>query len=183
VSAPPSETLHYRGHAYVSHVFSGGFSVIDVRDPSAMRPVHFEPAPPNTWNIHLQAADDLLLVIHARDLWKTLSHEASYYTGSVGTRLARQQQDWSAGVAVYDISAPARPRQIAFLPVAGIGAHRLWYAGGRWAYASVLPEGYSDYVFAVIDLESPASHRFAGTFHLPGMHTAAGETLGWDTAK
>jgi len=50
----------YAGHVFVGHVFSGGFSVIDARDPRAMRAVAFHPAPERTWNIHLQAADDLL---------------------------------------------------------------------------------------------------------------------------
>jgi hypothetical protein len=173
----------YAGHVFVGHVFSGGFSVIDARDPLAMRAVGFHPAPARTWNIHLQAADDLLLVIHARDLWQTLTDETDYYTGSVGTRLGAESQDWSAGVAIYDISDPANPRRISFLPVTGIGVHRLWYAGGRWAYASVLGEGFTDYVFGVIDLADPVRPRWAGSWWLPGMNAAAGETPGWDSDR
>jgi hypothetical protein len=141
------------------------------------------PAPPNTWNIHLQAADDLLLEIHAKDLWAEFRDESQYYGGSVGTKLADTQRDWSAGVAIYDISDPANPRQIGFLPVEGVGAHRLWYPGGRWAYASILPDGYSDYIFATIDLVDPAHPMVAGTWHLPGLHAAAGEQASWDTHR
>ena len=43
-------------------------------------------------------------------------------------------RDWTAGMAVYDISKPAEPRQIGFMPVEGGGIHRIWYTGGRWAY-------------------------------------------------
>jgi hypothetical protein len=174
---------HYRGRVYVGHVFSGGFTVLDTRDPRRPTPVAFLPAPPNTWSIHLQAADDLLLVIHAKDLWAEFRDESQYYGGSVGTKLADTQRDWSAGVAVYDIGDPANPQQIGFLPVEGVGAHRLWYPGGRWAYASILPDGYSDYIFATIDLADPAHPMVAGTFHLPGMHTAAGEQPSWDTDR
>lgn len=67
----------------------------------------------------------------------------------------------------YDLTSPAEPRQISFLPVAGVGVHRLWYPGGRWAYASVLPDGFSDYIFSVIDLADPEAPRWAG-----GTHTA-----------
>ena len=35
--------------------------------------------------------------------------ETNYYGGSVGTRLKDQQQDWTAGVAFYDISNAAQP--------------------------------------------------------------------------
>jgi hypothetical protein len=174
---------HYRDHVYVGHVFSGGFSVIDARDPRNLKPAGFYQAPANTWNIHLQAADDLLLVVHARDLWAQFRQESDYYAGSVGTRLAGARRDWSAGVAIYDLASPAEPRQISFLPVAGVGVHRLWYSGGRWAYASVLPDGFSDYIFSVIDLADPQAPRWAGRWWLPGMNTAAGEQPSWDAGR
>ncbi|GAA4832250.1 LVIVD repeat-containing protein [Luteimicrobium xylanilyticum] len=177
------QVQYWNRHVYVGHLFSGGFSVVDVTDPRHPTPGVFVPAPERTWNIHLQAADDLLLVIHARDLWKTLDVEQNYYQGSVGTRLAGAEQDWSAGVAVYDISAPADPRPIAFLPVDGIGVHRLWFTGGRYAYASVLPDGFTDYVLRVIDLADPAHPQWAGGYWLPGMNTAAGEKPTWDTDR
>ncbi|MCS5714187.1 hypothetical protein NVV95_06430 [Herbiconiux sp. CPCC 205716] len=171
---------YYRDHVYVGHLFNSGFSVIDVRDPKNPRPAGFHPAPRNTWNIHLQAADDLLLVIHAKDLWKKFDVEADYYGGSVGSRVKGEPQDWSAGVAIYDISDPGNPRQISFLPVDGVGVHRLWYVGGRYAYASVLPQGFTDYIFAVIDLADPARPVFSGRYWLPGMNSGAGEIPDWD---
>jgi hypothetical protein len=181
---PDAMQMQYRnGYVYVGHLFSSGFSVIDARDPRDMTTVGFHPAPPDTWNIHLQAADDLLLVIHAKDLWKEFSAEQSYYQGSVGTRLAGTRRTWSAGVAIFDISKPAEPRQISFLEVDGVGVHRLWYTGGRWAYASVLADGFTDYVFRVIDLQDPAKPRWAGEWWLPGMNTARGEHPDWDTDR
>ena len=50
-----------KGFAITGHMFSDGFSVIDVRDPRNPKPVHYEPAAPNTWNIHLQTHEDLML--------------------------------------------------------------------------------------------------------------------------
>jgi hypothetical protein len=181
---PDAMQLQYwNGHVYVGHLFSGGFTTIDVTDLYEPKVVHFQPAPSNTWNIHLQAADDLLLVIHAKDLWKQFDQELNYYSGSLGTRLSGAEQDWSAGVAIYDIANPASPRQIGFLPIDGVGAHRLWYVGGRYAYASVLPNGFSDYVFATIDLADPTRPKIVGQYSLPGMNTAAGEEPTWDTGR
>src|SRR5258705_3745928 len=51
------------------HMFSKGFSVIDVRDAKRPRAVNYLAAPPNTWNIHLQTHDDLLLVVNAKDMF------------------------------------------------------------------------------------------------------------------
>lgn len=176
-----------KGHAFVGHMFSKGFSVIDVRDPKAPRPVTYVPAPANTWNIHLQTHGDLLLVIHAKDMFAAteFQDEREYYSGALGNKVgtsgatAGTVRNWSAGMAVYDIARPDTPRQIGFLPIAGGGIHRIWYTGGRWAYVSALLDGFTDYIFMVVDMADPTQPRETGRFWLPGMNTAAGETPGW----
>ena len=181
------QVMVHRGHAYVGHMFSKGFSVIDVRDPKNPRVVNYLPAPPGTWNIHLQTHDDLLLVINAKDMFAAaeFADERAYYKGQlgkvVGTADAKQQssRDWIAGLAVYDISQPAQPRRIGFMPVEGCGIHRVWYSGGRWAYASALIDGFTDYIFITIDMSDPARPREAGRYWILGMNQAAGETPSW----
>src|SRR5215510_9271633 len=63
------QIMVHRGYAYIGHIFSKGFSVVDVRNPKKPKPVNYIPSPPNTWSIHLQAHDDLLLVINAKDMF------------------------------------------------------------------------------------------------------------------
>ena len=178
-----------KGHAYVGHMFSKGFSVIDVRDPKNPRAVNYIAAPANTWNIHLQVHDDLLLVIHAKDMFAAaeFADERAYYKGAlgqkVGTAEAKRVRDWSAGLAVYDVSKPEAPRQIGFMAVAGGGIHRVWYVGGKWAYASVLLDGFTDYIFMTIDMSDPAKPREAGRWWIPGMNQAAGETPSWQPTR
>jgi hypothetical protein len=103
----------------------------------------------------------------------------------VGTAEAKPDaaRDWSAGLAVYDISKPAEPRRIGFMPVEGGGIHRVWYTGGRWAYASALIDGFTDYIFITIDMSDPAKPREAGRWWIPGMNQAAGETPSWPPAS
>jgi hypothetical protein len=50
-------------------MFTGGISVVDVRDPRDPKYIKFAPAPPNSWSIHLQAQDDLLLVMNGVDIY------------------------------------------------------------------------------------------------------------------
>ena len=156
------QIMVHRGYAYVGHMFSKGFSVIDVRDAKNPRAVNFIAAPPNTWTIHLQTHDDLLLVINAKDMFAAaeFADERAYYSGAlgktVGTAQAKRVRDWSAGLAVYDISRPENARRIGFMPVEGGGIHRVWYTGGRWAYASALIDGFTDYIFITIDMSDPA---------------------------
>lgn len=174
-----------KGFAFIGHMFSKGFSVIDVRNPRDPKPVNYIPAAPNTWNIHLQTHGDLLLVINAKDMFASaeFQDEKEYYKGALGKKVGTADtssapaRDWTAGMAVYDIANPAEPRKIGFMSVEGGGIHRLWYVGGRWAYASVLLDGYTDYIFMTIDMADPSNPKEAGRYWLPGMHTAGGETL------
>jgi hypothetical protein len=183
------QLMVHRGFAYVGHMFSKGFSVLDVRDPSNPRAINYIAAPPNTWNIHLQTHDDLLLVIHAKDMFASaeFADERAYYKGAlgqkVGTADAKRVRDWSAGLAIYDIAVPAQPRQIGFLEVQGGGIHRLWYTGGRWAYASALLDGFTDYIFITIDMSDPTAPREAGRWWIPGMNLAAGDTPSWEATR
>ena len=180
------QVMVHRGYAYVGHMFSKGFSVIDVRDPKTPRAANYVAAPPGTWNIHLQTHDDLLLVINAKDMFAAaeFADERAYYRGQLGTVVGTAQatstaRNWTAGLAVYDISQPASPRRIGFMPVEGGGIHRVWYVGGRWAYVSALLDGFTDYIFLTVDMADPAQPRVAGRYWIPGMHLAAGETPGW----
>jgi hypothetical protein len=184
------QVMVHRGRAYVAHPWSSGFSILDVRDPSRPQATGFVPAPPNTWTIHLQTHDDLLLVVHARDLFADASFadEKVYYSRSVGetigsARTGGGERPWSAGMAIYDISAPDAPRPIGFFPVAGVGVHRIWYVGGRYAYVSALLDGFTDYILLIVDLADPTRPVEAGRYWLPGMNRAAGETPSWGEGR
>ena len=180
------QLMVHRGFAYIGHMVSQGFSVVDVRDPTRPTTVNYIAAPPGTWNVHLQAHDDLLLVINARDLFADarFADEKVYYTRSVGDTVSDvQDKGWSAGLRVFDISTPDKPREIGFLSLSGIGIHRIWYVGGRWAYVSALIDGFTDYIFLTIDLADPRKPEVAGRWWLPGMHQAGGETPDWPQGK
>ena len=180
------QIMVHRGYAYIGHMFSKGFSVVDVRDARNPRAVNYLPAPPNTWNIHLQTHEDLLLVVNAKDMFAAaeFADEKAYYKGQfgkvVGTAERKSsQRDWTAGLAVYDISKPAAPRRIGFMAVDGGGIHRIWYTGGRWAYVSALLDGFTDYIFMTVDMSDPADPREAGRWWIPGKNQAVGETASW----
>jgi hypothetical protein len=183
------QVIVHRGFAYVGHMFSKGFSVIDVRDAANPHAVAYIAAPPNTWNIHLQVHDDLLLVINAKDMFAAaeFADERAYYSGAlgkiVGTAEAKRKRDWTAGLAVYDVSAPQAPRRIGFMGIEGGGIHRVWYTGGAFAYASVLLDGFTDYIFMTIDMSDPTQPHEAGRWWIPGMKLSGGETPAWPQAR
>jgi hypothetical protein len=172
------------GYAYVGHMFSDGFSVIDVRDPRDPKPVNYVPTPPRTWSIHLQAHDNLLLVINGMNLYldPVLMDEKTYYSGSMAEKTVHGggTRGYTAGIRIFDISDRPNPREIGFLPIDGVGVHRIWYVGGRWAYASALLDGFIDTVMIIIDLDDPTRPKIVSTNWLPGMHAGGGEVPAWD---
>ena len=107
------QLMVHRGHAYVAHMFSGGFSVIDVGDPANPRTLTYVPAPANTWTIHLQTHDDLLLVANELDLFAdaAIADERTYYKTSIGATLgthtggASAVRAWQARISIFDTSA------------------------------------------------------------------------------
>jgi hypothetical protein len=155
-------------------------------------PRAYHAAAPNTWNIHLQTHDDLLLVINAKDMFAAaeFQDERAYYSGALGAKVgtaaaaaAPRARDWRAGLAVYSIATPGEPREIGFMPIDGGGVHRIWYTGGRWAYVSALLDGYTDYIFMVVDMADPTRPQEAGRWWIPGMHQAGGETPDWPAQR
>jgi hypothetical protein len=170
-----------RGHAYVGHMFADGISVIDIADPRAPNTVRFIAAPPNTRASHLQVHDGLLLAINAANVWALQRYDAAgdYFGKPLADSFSKRERDFAAGMRVFDLANPAEPREIGFMPVEGIGLHRIWWVGGRYAYASVHFDGFTDHILATIDMADPAKPQIVGRWWLPGMHRAGGETPTW----
>jgi hypothetical protein len=169
------------GYAYVGHMFTGGVSVIDVRDPRDAKYVRFIAAPPNSWSIHLQAHENLLLVMNGVDIYQAeLGIEKGvYYSKPFADTFGEQERRFAAGMRVFDISNRAEPREIGFMPVQGFGVHRIWYDGGRYAYISALLDGYTDAIQLVVDMADPTHPQEVGRWWLPGMWRAGGEEPTW----
>lgn len=167
-----------RGHAYVGHFLSAGVTVVDVRDPRRPVPVNFLPVHPRCWSMHLQSHGDLLLVIEEFN-FKAVISQQEYYAHSIhgldSSKFGTRGVDYSAGMRVYDLSDPAAPRAIGFLEVQGMGLHRIWWVGGRYAYASAMLDGYTDHILIVIDLADPTRPVEVGRWWMPGMWAAGGE--------
>ena len=175
------QCMIHKGHAFVSHVFSGGVSVIDVRDPRNPTPVNFLPTHKRSWSVHIQTANDILLVVEEFNFYSVYTRETEYYGHSIAgvhsSKFGVRGEDYTAGMRVYDIADPAHPRAIGFMEVEGLGLHRIWWIGERYAYASALLDGYTDHVLIVIDMADPARPREVGRWALPGMWAAGGETM------
>ena len=177
------QIMVHRGYAYIGHGFSDGITVIDVRDPKNPKTVDFIACPPNTRALHLQTHGDLLLAVNGPSMWTLQVSEKAYFAGSPADLLKGQEANYTTGLRVYDISNPEAPREIGFMPVNGLGPHRIWYVGGRYAYVSIHFAEFTDHVLAIVDMADPTRPHVVGKYWLPGMWAAGGETPSWPKGK
>ena len=154
--------------------------------PKNPKVVDFIACPPGTRAFHLQTHEDLLLAVNAPSVWtmQEFQNEKAYFGGSPADKLKDRRADLPPGIRVYDISKPEKPAEIGFMPVDGLGPHRIWYTGGRYAYASIHFADFTDHILAVDRHVRPAqARRSSGRCWLPGMWRAGGETPTWPTGK
>ena len=149
---------------YVGHMgdFGVGTSVVDIADPARPRVLRQIPVPKGTHSHKVQLADGLLLANHEQ------------YPYRVGV-------PESSGLLVYDVSRPADPRRVGFLPVDGLGVHRIWWDGGRYAYASARETGFRNRILIVVDLADPSRPRLASRWWWPGQREGDAELLAEDS--
>src|SRR6266404_6245213 len=149
-----------KGHAFIGHMFSKGFSVVDVRNPRDPKPVAYVAAPHNTWNIHLQTIGDLLLVVNAKEagrLWLPGMNSAAGETPSwpptrrYGLHHATVNGDtayaaWrDAGLVVIDVADRSKPKLIVhrnWSPPFGGGTHNILALPDRDLLVVVIRDKY-----------------------------------------
>jgi len=166
-----------RGHLYVGHMFSDGVTVLDARDPRKLKPVHYF-ATPNTRTHHLQTAGDYLLLANGANLARAQSYDNSrdYFENTLADSVTKRDP-FRAGLSIFDVAKdPAKPREIAFLEMPGIGVNRLWWTGGRYAYVSAHFDGFTDHILCIVDVQNVTRPKIVSRWWLPGMNRAAGET-------
>src|SRR5919198_5955666 len=109
--------------AYIAHMKAPhGTSVVDVTDPRAPRQRAALEVPAGTHSHKVRAANGLMLV----------NREA---------HPADQARGLDAGLLIFDVSTPSRPRPITFWKSGGAGVHRFTF-DGRYAYISPEMEGF-----------------------------------------
>jgi hypothetical protein len=175
------QVMVHRGFAYIGHGFSNGITVVDVRDPKHPKTANFIACPKNTRAHHLQTHGDLLLAVNGPSVWTMQINEKAYFSGSSAEDM--KAKEFTTGLRVYDLSKPEAPREIAFMPTDGLGPHRIWYVGGRYAYLSVHFADFSDHVLAIVDMADPTKPHVVGKFWLPGMWSGGGEKPTWPQGK
>lgn len=133
---------------YVGHFgpTGKGTSILDVSDISDPVLVRQWEAPPGSHTHKVQVGDGLLLV-----------NQEQFRGGD----------PFTAGMVVYSLEDPFDPRQIGHFDSGGRGVHRIWWAGGRYAYVSATPDGFEGRILVIVDMSDPEHPVEAGQWWAP----------------
>jgi hypothetical protein len=143
-----------------------GILIADVHDPKNMKPLGFIPCNPGTRCNYLRVNKDKKVMMVTHD-----------YDARGNPNKLPPGQKTKSGVAFYDVSDPAKPKEIAFVDAVPDGKTHGLDADDRYVYACVQ---YSDAInregLQIIDYANPAAPKVVATWHVPGQEK--GETYG-----
>jgi hypothetical protein len=93
-------------------------------------------------------------------------------------RTKKDAPDFGGGLGVYDVSNPAKPREITKWRTGGSGVHRFTF-DGRYAYISPTADGYIGNICMILDFKNPEKPEEIGRWWIPGQWEAGGEEYPW----
>jgi hypothetical protein len=143
-----------RWYLIMGHLWSDGWSVVDVTNPADPKYLKFIPGPSNTWTIQVTFHDNLLIT--------ALQPKVPSWGGVAGAPSAE-------GFIAWDISDPLNWKQVARWQSGSTGTHRNSYPGGKYAYLSAGAPGYRGHILIIMDVSDPANPKEVGRWSMPGQ--------------
>jgi hypothetical protein len=167
----------HKGIAYIGHMEPPfGTTIVNVSDPATPRILARLKAEPGTHSHKARVCGDTMIVNReqwAGSIW-------GYIFGSLFNRPR-------VGLAIFDVSNPAAPKETAFMKTGGVslknapaGVHRFEFDCERnLACISSTADGYRGNIVLIVDLADPKNPREVGRWWLPGQWLEGGEKPKW----
>jgi hypothetical protein len=128
-------------HAYLSNY--QGFSIVDVSDPAKPRVVSKVKNDPSVQSQYIDVLGNILVINQDGVRDEKIKH-------------------WEGGLRLYDISDPAKPRELSFFKTDVAprrGVHGFWLhedpKQGKFALIATTKEGYHDNILMIVDITIP----------------------------
>lgn len=171
-------------YVYVCHMYSGGVSVVDVKDPTTPEVVNFIPTDsPHTWSIKCRIVGNVLLVANDWKFFEPDRYQVNAYHPNIHQRGPKEPVQ--SGIKIYDISKPADPKFLSFFKTGqwskeggGNYCHRFWF-DGHYAYISADMPGYYGGIMVIVDVSDPEDPKEVSKFWRTGQWIAGGERPSW----
>ena len=149
-------------YLYVALLWEPGFVIIDITDPTDHRFIKRVHGPEKTMTFQVQIADGKMIT----------AMEA------VPKELGGGDGPWeNEGFIIWDLANPENPEQIGVFKTGGQGTHRNYYDGGKYVYATGLPDGYDGHILQIVDISDPENPVEVSRWWREGQWLAGGVIL------
>lgn len=153
---------------YLGHFWHRGWTIMDITDPYKPKLVKFIPGPINTWTLQVQVADGKLITALER----------------IGNGIVGRSHIWGhddsmsfdEGIIIWDVKNPVEPKKLGHFKTGGLGTHRNFYAGGKYAFLAANMKGYKGNIFVCVDLSDPAQPKEVSRWWVKGQWIEGGES-------
>jgi hypothetical protein len=153
-------------YAYTSNY--QGASIVDVSNPEKPRVVSRIKNDPSVQSQYIDVLENILVINQDRVRDEKI-------------------KTWEGGIRLYDISDPAKPRELSFFKTdvqPRRGVHGFWLhedpKQGKFAFITTSKEGYYDNILMIVDINDPGNPKEVARWWFPGQWTAGGEKPGED---
>ncbi|HXS41570.1 MAG TPA: hypothetical protein VN766_15395 [Stellaceae bacterium] len=150
-----------RWYLYSPGLWESGFHILDVTDPTKPRHLRWVAGHPNTWTLQVQIAGQRMITSAERI--------APGWGDTPGA-------PFDEGFHIWDLADPESPEHLGQWKTGGSGTHRNYYDGGRYVFATGLPEGYEGHILQIIDIDDPTHPVEVSRWWRKGQWKAGGET-------
>lgn len=152
------QEVNGRWYLYMGHLWHRGWSILDVTDPGGPELVAFIPGPENTWTIQIQVAEGKMIT--------ALERIAPGWGGV-------EDKAHAEGFLIWDVSNPARARQLGHYRTHSTGTHRNFYDGGTLVHVAGGAPGYDKKIYQIVDISDPGNPRELSRFWLAEQEDGA----------
>lgn len=179
-----AQVVKHGHYLYICHSFTGGCSVVDVKDPASPQVVNFIPTDsPHLWSVKCRVSGNILIIANE---WKFFEPEI-YHTNTQYRNFHQRgpKEPIQSGIKIFDISKPAEPKFLSFFKTGqwsrdggGNYCHRFWF-DGHYAYISADMPGYTGGIMLIVDVSDPKDPVEVSRYWLKGQWIAGGERPWW----
>lgn len=148
-------------YLYLAHFWHGGWSILDVTDPTDPELVNYIEGPDNTLTLQVQVAEGKMITSleQPREGW-----------GTVHGPPMDPSDPYEEGAYIWDVETdPTEPELLGRYRTGGEGTHRNFYTGGKYAYMAAVPEEYHGRLLAVVDVSDPTDPTEVAKWWWPGQ--------------
>ncbi len=166
------------GVAYIGHMKPPfATSIVDVSNPAEPKILSRIKTRPGTHSHKARVCGDIMII--------NREQYAASIPGYVFSSIFKKPDQ--VGLAVFDVSDPANPREVSFMKVGGVnlsnapaGVHRFEFDCERkLAYISATADGYVGNIVMIVDLANPANLKEVSRWWLSGQWVVGGEEPSW----